>query len=81
MSTTCSMSAASVSSSSVARNAATSCVGSFWMNPTVSVNSTWFPDGNRTRRVTGSRVANSLSSTSTSAPVRATIRVLLPALV
>ena len=30
---------ASVSSSSVARKAATSCVGSFWMKPTVSVSS------------------------------------------
>ena len=36
MSTTCSMREASRISSRVARKAATSCVGSFWMKPTVS---------------------------------------------
>lgn len=55
---------ASLISSSVARKAATSCVGSFWMKPTVSVRSTSCPPGRRARRVSGSSVANSLSSAS-----------------
>ena len=39
-STTCTSSCASAISSSVALNAAISCVGSFWMKPTVSVSKT-----------------------------------------
>ena len=56
---------ASAISSSVARNAATSGVGSFWMKPTVSVESTSLPPGNLIRRVVGSSVANNWSATKT----------------
>ena len=59
MSMTCNSKSASVTSSSVARKAATRVVGSFWMNPTVSVKRALRFSGRLTRRVVGSNVANS----------------------
>lgn len=59
--------------------AATSCVGSFWMNPTVSDTRISLLPGSRTLRVVGSRVANSLSSANTPALVSVFSRVDLPA--
>mmetsp|Transcript_18724 Transcript_18724/g.31455 ORF Transcript_18724/g.31455 Transcript_18724/m.31455 type:complete len:208 (-) Transcript_18724:173-796(-) len=80
-STMCSSTAASATSSSVALKAATSCVGSFEMNPTVSDTSTSLPAGRVSLLVVGSRVAKSLSSASTWALVRLLRSVDLPALV
>mmetsp|Transcript_12531 Transcript_12531/g.35412 ORF Transcript_12531/g.35412 Transcript_12531/m.35412 type:complete len:313 (-) Transcript_12531:236-1174(-) len=82
-STTCTSRLAYAISSSVARKAATRPVGSFWMNPTVSVNSACCPAGRATRLVVGSRVAKSWSAASTPAPpsVRRFSSVDLPALV
>ena len=81
-STTWTKRSAAAASSSVARNAATSCVGSFWMNPTVSVSSAALPPGKPGRRlVVGSSVANGASSASAVAPVKALSRLDLPALV
>ena len=62
MSTTCTSIVESTISSRVARNAATSSVGKFWMKPTVSVTRTSFPLGSGNLRVVGSRVAKSWSS-------------------
>ena len=62
-SATCNSRSASWIPSRVARKAATRWVGSLLMNPTVSVNSTTVPEERRTRRVVGSRVANSWSAT------------------
>ena len=50
---TCSTTAASRISSKVAANAATSCGGSFWMNPTVSENSASRLERRRTCRCVG----------------------------
>ena len=72
---------ASVTSSSVARNAATRSVGSFWMEPTVSVSSSSRPAGSSSFRVVGSRVAKSRCSARTPDPVSALSSVDLPALV
>mmetsp|Transcript_7926 Transcript_7926/g.23371 ORF Transcript_7926/g.23371 Transcript_7926/m.23371 type:complete len:267 (-) Transcript_7926:665-1465(-) len=81
-STTCSSRLASPISSRVARNAATSCVGSFWMNPTVSVRSACLPEVSSILRVVGSRVANRVSSAHTDwLWVMRFSRVLLPLLV
>mmetsp|Transcript_24947 Transcript_24947/g.37455 ORF Transcript_24947/g.37455 Transcript_24947/m.37455 type:complete len:231 (-) Transcript_24947:975-1667(-) len=80
-STTCTSTSASTTSSRVARKAATSPVGSFWMKPTVSVKSTsgcTFAPGSRTLRVVGSRVANSMFSASTPARVMWFSTVLFP---
>ena len=63
MSTTCNRTFDSMISSSVARNAAMSCVGNFSIKPTVSLNKTSCPLGNFTRRVVGSSVAKSWSAT------------------
>ena len=62
----------------MARKAATSWVGSFWMKPTVSVNSAQCPAGSSTRRVVGSRVAKSWLATNTSERARRLSRVDLP---
>ena len=48
-------------SSSVDLNASMSVVGSFWMNPTVSVTVISRPSGSSNLRVVESSVANSLS--------------------
>src|SRR6266566_2684131 len=56
------MTSASVTSSRVARKAATRSVGSFWMKPTVSVSRSPRPVCRSRRRVVGSRVANSFCS-------------------
>mmetsp|Transcript_166 Transcript_166/g.628 ORF Transcript_166/g.628 Transcript_166/m.628 type:complete len:233 (-) Transcript_166:1238-1936(-) len=61
-STTCTSIVESTISSRVARKAATSSVGKFWMKPTVSVTRTSFPLGSGNLRVVGSRVAKSWSS-------------------
>ncbi len=71
MSRTCRMMSASETSSSVARNAATSSVGSSLMKPTVSDRITRRPEGRRRPRMVGSRVANSWSCACTEAPVSA----------
>src|SRR6266542_2825190 len=68
---TCTIRSASVTSSRVARKAATRSVGSFWMKPTVSVRRSSRPVGSSTRRVVGSRVANRRCSARTRAPVSA----------
>ncbi len=78
---TCSTAADSDISSSVARNAATSVVGSLWMKPTVSVSSAGLPDGSMMRRVTGSSVENMRFSARTPARVIRLSSVLLPAFV
>ncbi len=75
------MRSASVTSSSVARKAATRSVGSFWMNPTVSVSSSSRPAGNSSLRVVGSSVAKSFCSALTPAPVSTFRSVDFPALV
>jgi len=62
-STMCTSKSASVISSSVARKAAINWVGSFWINPTVSVSKTACPLGNSSCRVVGSKVAKSWSAT------------------
>ena len=81
-STTCTSKVASTSSSSVARKAATSLVGSFWMKPTVSVSSTSLPPGSACSLLVGSSVANSKSSAYTSwEPQRVLSSVDLPAFV
>ena len=81
MSRTWRIRSASVTSSRVARNAATRSVGSSEMKPTVSDRIISSPDGRRTRRMVGSRVAKSWASTKTSARARWLNRVDLPALV
>ena len=68
-------------SSRVDLKASTSWCGSFRMKPTVSTSRHSRRSGSSTLRMTGSSVANSLSSTSTLAPDRAFSRVDLPALV
>mmetsp|Transcript_14948 Transcript_14948/g.49004 ORF Transcript_14948/g.49004 Transcript_14948/m.49004 type:complete len:218 (-) Transcript_14948:677-1330(-) len=80
-STTCSKREASAISSRVALNAATSWVGSFEMNPTVSVTSAVAPVGSASFRVVGSSVAKSLSSARTPASVNRFRSVLFPAFV
>src|SRR5579885_385541 len=70
-STTCINTSAILTSSSVARNAATREVGNFLMKPTVSEMSTVRPLGKIVFLVVGSSVANNLSSTKTSDLVRA----------
>ena len=67
-STTCSTSAASVTSSSVARKAFTSVVGRLRMKPTVSLTSTRRREGSVSGRTVGSSVANMRASASTLAP-------------
>ena len=68
-------------SSSVDLNASMSVVGSFWMNPTVSVTVISRPSGSSNLRVVESSVANSLSYASTSAFVSRLSRLDLPAFV
>ena len=80
-STTCRMRSASFASSKVARKAAIRVVGNFCMNPTVSVTNTTLSSPKCNRRVTGSRVENSLSSERTSEEVSLFNKVLFPALV
>ena len=63
---TCRMTSASITSSSVARNAATSMVGRSEMKPTVSDRIALVPCGSSIARKVGSRVANSMSASSTS---------------
>mmetsp|Transcript_12997 Transcript_12997/g.23581 ORF Transcript_12997/g.23581 Transcript_12997/m.23581 type:complete len:251 (-) Transcript_12997:995-1747(-) len=83
-STMCTNTSASFTSSNVALNAATNCVGNFCMNPTVSVNRTsgWvlYP-GSFTLLVVGSSVANRMSSANIPAFVRQFSSVDFPALV
>ena len=74
-------SSANVTSSSVDRKASTRSCGSFPTNPTVSLIVHRRPPGSFSRRTVGSRVANSWSATSTSAPVTRFINVDLPAFV
>ena len=62
MSRTWRMTSASSTSSSVARNAATSCVGRLEMNPTVSESIALPPCGRLSARKVGSSVANSMSA-------------------
>src|SRR2546426_265309 len=57
MSSTWTRMSASASSSRVARKAATSSVGSFWMNPTVSLIKQGLPDGSPMRRAAGADAA------------------------
>src|SRR5216683_1760372 len=56
------MMSASVTSSSVARKAATRWIGRSEMKPTVSERIACFPEGRPRRRIVGSRVANSMSA-------------------
>ena len=73
---------ASITSSSVARKAATRWVGRSEMKPTVSERIALRPDGSFSRRMVGSRVANSMvRRRRTSARVRRLNSVDLPALV
>ena len=65
---TCSSRSASATSSSVARNAATSECGSRSMNPTVSDTSSSRRSGSRTLRTSGSSVTNSASDATASSP-------------
>jgi hypothetical protein len=78
---TCSIRSASVTSSSVARNATTSECGSFWMKPTVSTISASWPAARRARRTSGSRVMKSWSEAAASARVSAENSVDFPAFV
>ena len=78
---TCRMRSASATSSSVARNAATSACGSRSMKPTVSDTSSSRPSGRRTCRTSGSSVTKSASEASASACVSRLNSVVLPALV
>ncbi len=78
---TCRSASASLTSSRVDLNASTSPCGNLLMNPTVSVSVTIRPSGSTSRRVVESSVANSWSSVSTSASVRALRSVDLPAFV
>ena len=71
----------SPTSSSVERNDSTSWCGRRRTNPTVSDSSTISPPGSRSRRVLGSRVENSRSSTRTSAWVSRFSSVDFPAFV
>ncbi len=70
-----------VTSSRVARKASTSWWGSLWMKPTVSVTMATWPSPSFTRRLVGSRVANSLSSTRATSLPTAFSSVDLPAFV
>jgi hypothetical protein len=81
MSRTWRMTSASITSSSVARNAATSMVGKSEMKPTVSESMTRLPCGRSTARNVGSSVANSMSADRTAADVIRLNSVDLPALV
>ena len=72
---------ASVTSSSVARKAATRWVGRSEMKPTVSDRIAWRPDGKPRRRIVGSSVANSMSPATTDERVSRLNRVDFPALV
>ncbi|GBF26817.1 hypothetical protein MnTg02_01858 [bacterium MnTg02] len=75
------MRSASITSSSVARNAAISGVGKPEIKPTVSEIIALVPPGSRISRMVGSSVAKSKSSAGTFAPVSALKSVDLPALV
>jgi hypothetical protein len=81
MSRTCRITSASITSSSVARKAATSMVGRSEMKPTVSDRMTRLPCGSATARKVGSSVAKSMSADKTLASVRRLNSVDLPALV
>ena len=81
MSRTCRIRSASSTSSSVARNAATSWCGRSEMKPTVSDRIARRPPGSSIARIVGSSVANSMSLASTSEPVSRLNSVDLPALV
>ena len=81
MSRTWTMRSAEITSSSVARKAATSWVGRSEMKPTVSERIALSNPGSAISRIVGSSVANSRSSASTSARVSRLNRVDLPALV
>ena len=81
MSLTWSRISASITSSSVARNAATSMVGRSEMKPTVSDRIAVSPCGSLIAREVGSSVANSRFSAKTPAAVMRLNRVDLPALV
>ena len=81
ISRTCRIKSASMTSSSVARNAATSIVGRSEMNPTVSDKMMRRALGSFTSRIVGSSVANTWSMASTPAPVMRLNSVDLPALV
>ena len=72
---------AETTSSSVALNAATSCVGRSDTKPTVSDRIAWSMPGRSIRRSVGSSVAKSRFSAMTSAPVNRLKSVDLPALV
>ena len=80
-STTWTRKSASLATSSVPLNASTRPWGRRRTKPTVSVSSTGSPPGNDSRRVVGSSVANSRSSTSTPAWVSRLSSVDLPAFV
>jgi len=81
MSLTCRISAASCTSSSVARKAAINPEGRSRRNPTVSESRTRRFDGSRTARIVGSRVANIFADVRTPAWVSALNRVDFPAFV
>ena len=70
-----------MTSSRVARNAATSVVGRSEMKPTVSERMIRLPRGSVIARSVGSSVANSMSADSTAARVSLLNRVDFPALV
>ena len=72
---------AKVVSSSVDLNASIRVCGRFEIKPTVSVSRIKEPSAKASFLVVGSSVAKSLSSTNTSAPVRAFSRLDFPALV
>ena len=78
---TCSIKAASCTSSRVARNAVSKPFGRSRINPTVSETRTRRFEGRRSARIVGSSVANILEETSTSARLRALNNVDLPAFV
>src|SRR5260221_375822 len=80
-STTCRIRPASATSSSVDRKASTSWCGRCRTKPTVSVSVKGQPDALRALRTAGSSVANSETSTRTSAPVSRFTRLAFPALV
>ena len=75
------MMSAAKTSSSVARNEATSSVGKFEIKPTVSDIITSGPVSSSTRRIVGSKVAKSISFATTLAPVSRLNSVDFPALV
>jgi len=78
---TCRITSASMTSSRVARNAATSIVGRSEMKPTVSDRMALTPRGSSTARSVGSSVANSMSADRTVAAVSRLKSVDFPAFV